>query len=70
MATNKKDNEDRKIINEPIAAKPLRPQGLLFLQSRSNRPKGLPIPCAISPIYRLTQDISTQVINLRYMQPQ
>jgi hypothetical protein len=70
MATNKKDNEDRKRINEPIAARPLRPQGLLFLQSLPKRPKGHPLPCTISPIYRLTQDISTQTSNLRYMQPQ
>ena len=70
LATNKKDNEDRKRISEPIAARPLRPQGLLFLQSRSNRPKGFPMPCAISPIYSLTWDVSAQASNLGHMQPQ
>ena len=39
MATNKKDNEDRKIINEPIAAKPLRPEGLFNSSITNKAPK-------------------------------
>jgi hypothetical protein len=57
-------------MNEPIAAKPLRQQGLLFLQSPLKRQKCIPIPGTITHLHCQSWAAFPSLINLKYFHPQ